>query len=55
MDLTAQLSNKKHGLGLTGMAERAKVLRTKPEIHSVPGQGTTISLEIQLENLADES
>lgn len=49
-----QLADRKHGLGLTGMAERAKVLRAKPEIHSVPGQGTTISLEIQLENLANE-
>jgi signal transduction histidine kinase len=51
----AQLANQKHGLGLTGIAERAKVLRTKPEIYSVPGQGTTIYLDIQLENLADET
>jgi signal transduction histidine kinase/ligand-binding sensor domain-containing protein len=38
----------KQGLGLTGIAERAKVLGAKPEIHSAPGQGTTLMLNIGL-------
>ena len=34
------------GFGLTGMAERARLLGGELKIHSVPGQGTTITVEI---------
>jgi signal transduction histidine kinase len=37
------------GLGLTGIRERAKLLGAKPEIRSAPGKGTTISVEINLQ------
>ncbi|MFN7928114.1 MAG: triple tyrosine motif-containing protein [Blastocatellia bacterium] len=39
------------GFGLLGIAERAHLLGGKPTIHSTPGQGTTINIEINLEKL----
>ncbi|MGH9840220.1 MAG: ligand-binding sensor domain-containing protein [Blastocatellia bacterium] len=36
------------GFGLVGMAERARVLGGDYEIHSIPGQGTTVRLTIDL-------
>jgi signal transduction histidine kinase len=36
------------GFGLVGMAERARVLGGDYEIHSIPGQGTTVKLAIHL-------
>ncbi len=35
------------GFGLVGMAERARMLGGSYEIHSIPGQGTTVRLIIQ--------
>jgi len=45
---TEYLSNAKDGLGLTGIRERAKMLGAKFEISSIPNQGTTVSLKIEL-------
>ena len=45
----------KRGLGLTGIAERAKVLGGRLKIHSVPGQGTTVNLDLQLQELENEN
>lgn len=42
------LSKTKNGLGLTGIRERAKMLDANHEIYSVPGEGTTVSLQINL-------
>jgi signal transduction histidine kinase/ligand-binding sensor domain-containing protein len=39
------------GFGLVGMAERARVLGGDYEIHSVPGQGTTVRLVVDLKNV----
>jgi signal transduction histidine kinase len=36
------------GLGLTGIAERGRLLGDAPRIESAPGQGTTISFRIRL-------
>jgi signal transduction histidine kinase/ligand-binding sensor domain-containing protein len=36
------------GFGLIGISERAQLLGGKPVVHSAPGQGTTISIEIPL-------
>jgi signal transduction histidine kinase/ligand-binding sensor domain-containing protein len=36
------------GLGLTGIAERGRLLGDAPRIESAPGQGTTISFKIRL-------
>jgi signal transduction histidine kinase len=36
------------GLGLTGIAERAKMLGAEQKIISVPGTGTVISVQIKL-------
>jgi hypothetical protein len=41
------------GFGLSGLAERARILGGKPVIRSAPGQGTTITLNIALETLKD--
>jgi ligand-binding sensor domain-containing protein/signal transduction histidine kinase len=35
------------GFGLIGIAERARILGTRPEIHSAPGRGTTITLKLR--------
>lgn len=48
------IAGKKTGLGLTGIAERARVLGGKSEIHSTPGQGTSVRLEMQLGESANE-
>jgi ligand-binding sensor domain-containing protein/signal transduction histidine kinase len=45
--LTADL---KLGLGLTGIAERARMLGAKHEIQSTPGKGTRITLRLELQN-----
>src|SRR5262249_23045916 len=34
------------GLGLQGIAERARILGGEPAIHSAPGQGTTVMVRI---------
>jgi ligand-binding sensor domain-containing protein/signal transduction histidine kinase len=36
------------GFGLLGISERAQLLGGRPSIHSAPGQGTTISIAIDL-------
>jgi signal transduction histidine kinase len=40
----------RRGFGLTGMAERARILGGKLALQSAPGQGTTITLTIALGN-----
>jgi signal transduction histidine kinase len=40
----------KQGIGLLGMRERAVLLGGTFSIHSEPGHGTQIALEIPLEN-----
>ena len=40
------------GFGLTGISERAQLLGGRATIHSVPGQGTTIAIEIDLKAYA---
>jgi signal transduction histidine kinase len=37
-----------HGFGLIGMAERARILGARQEVHSVPGQGTTVTFKLSL-------
>jgi signal transduction histidine kinase len=44
----------KRGFGLIGITERARLLGGKPLIESVPGQGTTITMRLTLENGAKE-
>jgi signal transduction histidine kinase len=39
----------KAGFGLTGLVERAHLLGGTASIRSVPGQGTTVNIEIQTE------
>ena len=39
----------KSGLGLTGIAERAKMLNAQYKISSIPNAGTTVSLQINLQ------
>jgi len=41
-------ASSRRGFGLIGMAERARILGSKPEIHSAPGQGTTITLKVNI-------
>ncbi|MGH9841356.1 MAG: sensor histidine kinase [Blastocatellia bacterium] len=45
---TSSADPKKGGFGLLGIGERARLLGGEPVIHSVPGQGTTIIVEIDL-------
>ncbi len=40
------------GFGLVGMAERARVLGGDYEIHSIPGQGATVRLTIDLKRVS---
>ncbi|HKF55054.1 MAG TPA: two-component regulator propeller domain-containing protein [Blastocatellia bacterium] len=40
-------STSRRGFGLFGMAERARILGSKPDIHSSPGRGTTITLKLK--------
>ena len=42
------------GLGLVGIAERAKILGARCEIHSAPGKGTTISINVVLGGYRNE-
>jgi signal transduction histidine kinase len=37
----------KSGLGLTSMAERARILGGKHQIESVPGRGTIVRVRIE--------
>ncbi|MBL8213103.1 MAG: hypothetical protein JNK87_20470 [Bryobacterales bacterium] len=46
-DLRAQ---DKRGFGLTGLAERARILKARYALQSAPGQGTMLRLEINLEH-----
>jgi signal transduction histidine kinase len=42
------------GFGLTGISERAQLLGGRAAIHSAPGQGTTVTIEINSEGLNHE-
>lgn len=44
-------TEEKNGLGLNGIAERAKILRGLYSINSEIGKGTTVSIEIPKENI----
>jgi len=41
------------GLGLQGIAERARILGGTQTIHSTPGQGTTVTVRIELKQKMD--
>ncbi|MDQ3686159.1 MAG: histidine kinase [Acidobacteriota bacterium] len=43
------------GLGLTGMSERARMLGGRHDVHSAPGEGTTITIKISLQDKRDGS
>ena len=43
-----------HGFGLLNIAERAHLLGGKQVIHSAPGQGTTIMINLALKDIGDE-
>jgi len=43
------------GFGLTGMAERVRILGGSYTIHSQPGQGTTITVRLSLPETAFEN
>mgnify|MGYP003351745487 CR=1 FL=1 len=40
------------GFGMTGMAERARSLGGRLNVHSHAGQGTTVSLRVRIEDRA---
>lgn len=42
-------SSDSQGFGLTGISERTQLLGGKASIHSTPGHGTTVTIEIDLE------
>lgn len=48
--LVAEKTEKKRGLGLTGIAERAKMLNANYEIRSNEGKGTTVNLQVKVSN-----
>src|SRR5262249_48867642 len=41
-------ASSRRGCGLLGMANRARILGSKPEIRAAPGQGTTIALKVKV-------
>jgi signal transduction histidine kinase/streptogramin lyase len=41
------LDGSPRGFGLIGMNERARILGSRPDIHSSPGRGTTITLKLK--------
>jgi signal transduction histidine kinase len=43
-------ASSRSGFGLIGIAERARILGSRPEIHSAPGRGTTITLKLRRRN-----
>jgi signal transduction histidine kinase len=45
----ADEAQKKRGLGITGISERARMLGAKYEIHSADGAGTKITLQMNLD------
>lgn len=45
------LDERKSGLGLTGIGERARILNARLEIRSAPGAGTTVDLQMNLPEL----
>ena len=45
---------RRRGFGLIGIAERARMLGGKESIHSVPGQGTTITVNLTLQERRQE-
>lgn len=52
-DSAAHLASTTHrtgGFGLTGISERARMLGGKEMIHSIPGEGTTVTIKIGLRN-----
>ena len=42
--------NGRAGLGLQGIAERARILGGAQTIHSTPGQGTTVTVRVELKD-----
>ncbi|MDZ7289998.1 MAG: histidine kinase [candidate division KSB1 bacterium] len=47
-ELQAPAASGRPGLGLTSIAERVKIMKGKFSIHSTPGQGTTLDIQIPL-------
>ncbi|MDQ4120235.1 MAG: histidine kinase [Acidobacteriota bacterium] len=47
-------SKQTSGFGLTGIAERAAIINARYTLHSVPGEGTTLTLTIDLPGNSDE-
>jgi signal transduction histidine kinase len=43
-----EVSNAPSGLGLSMISERAKSVGGQAEIHSTPGEGTTVSITVPL-------
>ena len=43
------------GMGLPGMRRRARQLGGQLEVHSVPGEGTRVTLQVPLEHLVAET
>ena len=46
--------SRRRGFGLTGISERARMLGGKDMTHSVPGQGTTITITVMLQDGRNE-
>jgi ligand-binding sensor domain-containing protein/signal transduction histidine kinase len=53
-ELEQVLSNKDHGFGLTGIAERVRLLGGKESMQSAPGKGTTITLTVEAQGTNDD-
>jgi signal transduction histidine kinase/ligand-binding sensor domain-containing protein len=47
---TAEGPGKRRGFGITGLAERAGMLRAKLTVHSTPGQGTIVNLKLSVQD-----
>ena len=47
-------TNKTDGLGLKGIAERAKIIGGSVSFASQPGKGTTVTLKLPVQNSANE-
>lgn len=53
-DLEQALQKKNHGFGLTGVAERVRLLGGKHLIQSAVGKGTTINITLDLQKISDD-